>query len=120
MNRTILLFALIAVFSTAFISCDDPLGVNNCNNVGLLLDVTYEVDPDNELLVNFQLVYGGNHTVSDDIDWDFGDGTTMTISGRAATHTYDAKGTYTVSARLVLTGDDIGECTKEPSQIVAL
>ena len=118
MKRILLMFALVATL--AIQSCDDPLGVNDCSNVGLLLDVAYEVDMDDPLLVNLQLIYGGNHTVSDEIEWDFGDGNGATATGRTVQHKYDAKGSYTVTARLTLSGSDIGNCVKEPSQIVSL
>lgn len=101
MKKNIFLLFLISV--TLF-SCSDKetQSIVDCFGESFLVDVHHEVSTANPLQVNFNVSYGGDHTVDGTMKWDYGDGINQTNTGVTAAHTYAKSGTYTVIAKVGL------------------
>ena len=66
-----------------------------------------------EKTVNFEIAYTGQYTLENSVEWNFGDGSSVTVSGPTTQHTYTDEGNYTVRATATLSGSEIGSCPKQ-------
>lgn len=90
----ILVFTLVG-----FSSCKkEAEEVIDCLFVSADFDVTHTVEESTKT-ATFTVDYDGEHTLRNSIEYDFGDGSTQTISGTTATHVYSSAGSYTVKVK---------------------
>ena len=79
----------------------------------------HTIDTQDPKKVSFTITYSGEHTLDNSNPWDFGDGTTQTISGTTTTHTYSSAGTYIVKVQATTRNGD-AYCTVELSETVTI
>ncbi|MDR2273570.1 MAG: PKD domain-containing protein [Sphingobacterium sp.] len=102
--KIIKLFLLVGLFGV--LSCSDKVekSMVDCLGESLLIGVNHKATNDDPLKIDFNVSYHGEHELNNSIKWDFGDGSSETLNGAAASHTYKQVGTYTVIAKVGLTG----------------
>lgn len=106
---TILSFFILG-FST---SCSEEDKDNfECAVESGKVDLYHDVDSSDPKTINLELRYVGSHTVLD-IVWDYGDGTTETVSGKETSHTYADAGNYKVTANFIIQEDSDNFCDIE-------
>jgi PKD repeat protein len=109
-------FILIVLLSC---NSDDAENTINCLFAGADFDVNHSIDPDNSLMVNFTVDYDGEFNLDNSVDWDFGDGTTQTLSGTQASHEYSSPGNYSVKVKPTIR-DGGAFCTPELTENVSV
>lgn len=111
-----LILALIVIGAS---SCSkDEESIIDCLGQSFLVNVHHEASAENPKQINFSVSYSGDHTVSNTIKWNFGDGTPVqTVSGLTASHTYATAGPYTAKATVTLNG---GACSFDPEESVTV
>lgn len=91
-------FIMASVFMGGFYSCssDDTENVIDCLFEPVNFSVKHVATPGSTKEIVFTLSYSGEYNLDQEVEWNFGDGTTMKISGTQATHTYAVAGVYKV------------------------
>ncbi len=79
----------------------------------------HTVDAQDTKKVNFEITYTGEHALDNSVAWNFGDGTTKTVNGTTAEHTYSASGTYSAKANVTVRNGD-SYCTIELDESVTI
>ena len=103
---TIIAMLLFAI-SMSFSACKkDTEDVIDCLADGFLVEVSHTADTQNSKIIHFEVTYSGDHQLDNSIKWDFGDGTTETLSGATAQHTYSATGTFHAKAEITVRNGD--------------
>ncbi|AUS05445.1 PKD domain-containing protein [Pseudotamlana carrageenivorans] len=91
-----------------FNSCgsDDAENAIDCLFEPVNFNVNHVISPKNSKEVSFILLYTGEHNLDEEVTWNFGDGTTLKISGTRATHTYSDAGSYKVVVKPTVRNGD--------------
>jgi hypothetical protein len=99
----ILFLAFIVV---GILSCGkEEDDIVDCFSQSLLLNIHHSTATDNAKQINFNVTYAGNESLESNIQWDFGDGTSVqTVSGVTASHVYVNAGSYQVKAVVKIKG----------------
>ena len=87
----------IAVFGLT--SCEKEIeGIINCLGEATGLNFDHSISSADPKVVTLTVMYSGDFTLQNTVQWDFGDGKKLTTSTTSTTHTYSASGTYTAKA----------------------
>ncbi len=82
----------------------------------LFASISYTANPIDSKEVTLMVNYAGEFSVS--VEWEFGDGTTETMSGTTVTHVYPSAGAYSVKANMTLSGDNHSSCSTSKSKTI--
>ena len=83
-----------------------------------MISIKYSADSEDPKKITFNVEYTGDHSLSNSVEWHFGDGNTAT-GGTTIEHTYSAAGDYDLKAKVTTTkGDET--CTIEPTKKVTV
>lgn len=110
----ILLFAF--GLSSSSCSSDDVEDSIDCLSDIAYVDINHSVDGKT---VTFNVTYSGEHKLDTKIHWDFGDGTTETLTGVTQEHTYNDDGSYQVKANITTRNGD-AHCSHEEQEHVKI
>ncbi|MES2573521.1 MAG: PKD domain-containing protein [Bacteroidota bacterium] len=103
MKKLSILFLVFVAGVT--LSCGKEDDIVDCLVESALLDVHHSVSGDNVKQINFNITYYGDHSLKENVKWNFGDGTGIqTISGITASHIYANAGSYEVKAVVKISG----------------
>lgn len=98
-----------AVFSTFLLfesGCKEAIeDTIDCILESAFLKIEADIDGNNPKLVHFEFINNdteGSFTLNQNINWDFGDGTTATSTNNLVDHTFNSAGDYTVTASYTL------------------
>ena len=103
MKKILAFFALILLFNC---SSDDSKDTIDCLFAASDFSVDHSIDSSNSLLVHFTISYDGENTLDDSKIWNFGDGTTQTLTGNQVSHEYSAAGSYSVTVKPTIRNGD--------------
>ncbi len=99
----IILFASFLFFQPGCKNAIDD-GID-CTLQSTLLSVTDVADTTNSKLIHFEFINGdtgGSFTLDPNIEWNFGDGNTVTSTNLSIDHIYNNTGSYKVTATYTL------------------
>ncbi|RAJ05016.1 hypothetical protein LX64_02170 [Chitinophaga skermanii] len=92
--------------------------VVDCLGESLLTSIKVNVDATNPKLVHVEVNYSGSLTVAS-VTYNYGDGTTETLTAKTSSHVYTAAGTYTVTTSIKLTRGS-STCTPSPKKTITV
>jgi len=99
----VLLFVTFLIFAPGCKEITED--IIDCSAESALLKISYSIDSVNQKLVHFEFEDYNTHgdfTLDNKIDWEFGDGVTITSNSLKTDHTYSSSGSYKVVAAYVL------------------
>lgn len=97
-------------------SCKKEEKILDCYGEAVKASVLVTVNTTNPKQVTTEVKYSGDKKVTN-VQWEFGDGITVTTTGLTSTHTYTAAGSYTVRARVTLNKETVS-CDIVPTRAV--
>ena len=97
-------------------SCKKEDKILDCFGEAVQASLQVTVNATNPKQVTTEVKYLGDKKVTN-VEWEFGDGITLSTSGLTTTHTYIAAGNYTVRARVTLNKGTVS-CDIVPTRVV--
>lgn len=99
---TVALGSFLSVLVLTSTGCDKALdSITDCAGESLLISVHYEANDANPRIVDFEIHYSGEFSVTS-VAWNFGDGNNQTVKTLEVEHTYATAGTYEITAEVNL------------------
>ncbi|MFY0483839.1 PKD domain-containing protein [Flavobacterium sp. PLA-1-15] len=117
MKKTTTLLLAFVIFGITSCSPDKLIeSATDCLFESALVLIDHTKATEDPKKVTFEITYGGEKNLDENIKWDFGDGTPVqTLTGTTATHTYTTAGSYTAKAVVTLNG---GKCSYDKHNTV--
>jgi PKD repeat protein len=119
MKTKLSVMLILAATMLYFSSCKKTKEIIDCLGEVTHFTFNYEADSEDAKTIKFTIDYTGSHNLQQAVEWNFGDGTTTTVNGKTAEHTYSAAGTYDVRYKpTVKNGDET--CSPEYEQTITV